>query len=88
MPKIASAKKRLRQDKKRTAVNRNRLSRLRTYVRKVEAAIASGDKAAALEAFGEVEPVLIRSAQKGIVHRNTAQRKVSRLAHRVRAMAG
>lgn len=88
MPNIASAKKRLRQTRKRTAVNRSRLSRVRTFVRKVEAAIASGDKEAAVKALGEAEPVLIRGAQKGVLHRNAAQRKVSRLAHRVNAMGG
>lgn len=88
MPNIASAKKRLRQTRKRTAVNRSRISRVRTYVRKVETAIDSGDKEAAVKAFSEAEPVLIRGAQKGVLHRNTAQRKVSRLAHRIRAMNG
>lgn len=87
MPNIASAKKRLRQTKKRTAVNRNRLSRIRTFVRKVETAIAGGDQEAARKALSEAEPQLIRGAQKGVLHRNTAQRKVSRLAHRIAAMS-
>jgi len=86
MPNIASAKKRLRQNKKRTAVNRNRISRTRTFVRKVEAAIASGDREAAVAALSEAEPYLIRGAQKGVIHRNAAQRKVSRLALRINEM--
>jgi small subunit ribosomal protein S20 len=87
MPNTASAKKQLRQTLRRTAVNRSRLSRVRTFVRKVEEAIASGDKAAARQALAEVEPVLARGAQKGVLHDNTARRKVSRLAHRINAMA-
>jgi len=87
MPNIASAKKQLRQTRRRTAVNRNRLSRVRTFVRKVEEAIASGDKSAARMAFSEVEPILVRGAQKGVLHASAARRKVSRLAHRVNAMA-
>lgn len=86
MPNIASAKKRLRQTKKRTAVNRSRISRVRTFVRKVETAISIGDKEAAVKALSEAEPELIRGAQKGVMHRNAAQRKVSRLAHRINAM--
>ena len=88
MPNIVSAKKRLRQALRRTALHRSRMSRTRTFVRKIEEAIASGNKAAALQALAAAEPVLIRSAQKGIVPTNTARRKVSRLAHRVNAMAG
>lgn len=87
MPNTASAKKQLRQTRRRTGVNRSRLSRVRTFVRKVEEAIASGDKAAARKALSEVEPVLIRGAQKGVLADNAARRKVSRLAHRVNAMA-
>ena len=87
MPNTASAKKRLRQTRRRTVVNRSRLSRVRTFVRRVEEAIASGDKAAAKEALSAAEPVLIRGAQKGVVKANTARRKVSRLALRVNAMA-
>jgi small subunit ribosomal protein S20 len=86
MPNIVSAKKRLRQALRRTAQNRSRTSRTRTFVRKLEEAIASGDKEAALKALAEAEPILVRSAQKGVLHANTARRKVSRLAHRVNAM--
>ena len=66
---------------------RARRSRARSYARKVEEAIASGDKTAAAAALKEAEPVLARTAQKGLVHRKTASRKVSRLAKRVSAMA-
>lgn len=88
MPTIQSAKKRLRQTPRRTEVNRTRRSRLRTFVRKVEEAIEAGDKTAAQAALAVAEPVLIASAQKGVVHRNTAQRRVSRLAKRINAMEG
>jgi small subunit ribosomal protein S20 len=80
MANTSSAKKATRKIARRTAVNRSNRSRMRTYVRKVEEAIKAGDKAAATEAFKAAEPMLVRSAQKGIVHANTASRKVSRLA--------
>lgn len=86
MPNIASAKKRLRQTTRRTAANRVRRSRVRTFVRKVEEAIESGNIEAAVQALHTAEPELIRGAQNGILHRNTAQRKVARLAKRVNAM--
>jgi small subunit ribosomal protein S20 len=82
MPNIDSAKKRARQSIKRTAVNHARKSRLRSYTRKVEEALAAGDKDAALQALKMAEPELMRGASKGVIHRNTAQRKVSRLAKR------
>jgi len=88
MPQIKSAKKRLRQTERRSAVNRNRRSRVRTYVRKVEEAIASGDKSAAVEALRSAEPELMRGVNRGVVKRNTASRKISRLARRVNTMAG
>jgi len=83
MANTKSAKKATRQIARRTIVNRSRRTRVRSVVRKVEEAIAAGDRAAAVAAMAEAEPVIIRAAQKGIVHRNTAQRKVSRLAHRI-----
>ncbi len=86
MPNIASAKKRLRQTERRTKVNRSRRSRMRGYVRNVEEAIAGGDKSVAQAALQVAEPELARGAQKGIIHRNTAQRKVSQLTRRVNAM--
>jgi small subunit ribosomal protein S20 len=80
MANTKSAKKATRKIEARTAVNRMRRSRMRTFVKKVEAAIATGDKAAATEAFKAAEPELAKAAQNGIVHANTASRKVSRLA--------
>ena len=81
MANTVSAKKMTRKIAKRTAANRSRRSRMRTFVRKVEEAIASGDKTAALAALKAAEPEIMRAAQKGVIHRNTANRKVSRLAH-------
>lgn len=81
-----SAKKRIRQIRRRSQVNRSRLSRMRTYVKKVEAAIESGNAAAARDALKAVEPQLMRSAQKGIIHKNTASRKLSRLSARIKSM--
>lgn len=83
MANTKSAKKAARQIARRTVINKARRSRVRTAVRKVEEAISSGDRAAALAAMAEAEPAIIRGAQKGIVHRNAARRKVSRLAHRI-----
>lgn len=82
-----SAKKRIRQIKRRTAINRARISRIRTYLRKVEAAIATGDKGQAVAAFRAAQPELMRGANKGVVHRNTVARKLSRLSARIKAMS-
>ena len=84
MANTKSAKRMTRKIARRTEVNKTARSRLRTYVRKVEEAIASGDRTQALAAMQEAEPVIMRAAQKGIVHRNAASRKVSRLVHGVR----
>lgn len=81
-----SAKKRIRQTERRTEVNRARVSRIRTYVKKVELAIAGGDSAAAQAALQEAQPELMKGAQAGILHKNTASRKVSRLVARVKEM--
>ncbi len=86
MANTKSAKKAARQIARRTVVNRARRSRMRNALRKVEEAISTGDRTAALAAMAEAEPAIIRGAQKGVVHRNTAQRKVSRLAHRIAAL--
>ena len=86
MANTKSAKKAARQTVRRTAVNKARRSRLRGSVRKVEEAIASGNKEAAAAALKEAEPIIARTAQQGVVHRKTASRKVSRLAKRVGAM--
>lgn len=87
MPNTSSAKKRLRQTIKRTAINRARMSRVRTFIRKVEAAIASGDQQAAREALRLAQPEIMRGATKGVIHKNTASRKISRLAQRIKSMA-
>jgi small subunit ribosomal protein S20 len=86
MANTRSAKKAARQAVRRTEANKARRSRMRSSMRKVEEAIVSGDKNAARAAFKEAEPVMVRTAQKGMVHRRTVSRKVSRLAKRVRAM--
>jgi small subunit ribosomal protein S20 len=87
MANTKSAKKMTRKIAKRTEVNKARRSRMRTYLRKVEEAIASGNQAAANEALRAAEPEIMRAAQTGIVHKNMASRRVSRLAARVKAMA-
>ncbi len=87
MANTKSAKKAARQAERRTAINKARRSRVRTYVRKVEEAIASGDKSAADEALRAAQPEIMRGAQKGILHKNTASRKISRLSARIRSMA-
>ena len=87
MANTSSAKKATRKIARRTAINKNRRSRMRTFVRQVEEALAAGDKAAAETAFKAAEPELMRAATKGLLHRNTASRKVSRLAHRVNTLS-
>ena len=86
MANTKSAKKATRIAVRRTAINKNRLSRIRTYVRKVEEAIASGNQTAAQEALKAAQPELMRGAQKGVLHKNTVSRKVSRLSARVKAL--
>lgn len=86
MANIKSAKKRARQTVRRTQVNHMRLSRIRSSVRKVETAIAAGDKAAARAAFEAAQPELHRGVTKGVMHRNTAARKLSRLSARINAL--
>jgi small subunit ribosomal protein S20 len=81
-----SAKKRIRQTERRTEVNRARVSRIRTFVKKVELAIASGDAEAAKVALHEAEPQMMKGVQGGVLHKNTASRKVSRLSARVKEM--
>ncbi len=82
----ASAKKRIRQVRKRTMVNRMRVQRIRTYLRKVETAISSGNRDAASSAFREAQPVLQSGVNKGVVHRNRVARKLSRLSARIKAL--
>jgi len=81
-----SAEKRARQTETRTAVNSSRRSRVGTYVKKVETAIAGGDKGAAQSALQEAQPELHRAVTKGVMHRNTVARKLSRLAARINAL--
>ena len=83
MPNIASAKKRVRRTRKRTAVNHSRKARVRGFVRKVEEALAQGDKKAAEMALKAAEPEIMRGVSKGAMHKNTGARKVSRLTRRV-----
>jgi small subunit ribosomal protein S20 len=87
MANTSSAKKAVRKLARRTAVNRMRRSAMRTQLRKVEEAIASGDAAAARAVLAITESVVMRSAQKGVIHANTASRKVSRLSARVKALS-
>jgi small subunit ribosomal protein S20 len=87
MANTASAKKAARKFDRRTEINTVRRSRVRSYVRKVEEAIASGDKEAAQAALVAAQPELMRAATKGILHENTASRKVSRLNRRVKALS-
>ena len=87
MANTKSAKKAVRKIQRRTDLNKSRRSRMRTFVRKVEDAIATGDKEAASSALKAAQPEIMKSAQHGIIHKNTASRKVSRLNSRVRAMS-
>jgi small subunit ribosomal protein S20 len=87
MANTSSAKKAVRKIESRTAINRSRRSQMRTYVRKVEEALSAGDAAAAAAALETAEPILMRAAQKGIVHKNSAARKISRLTTRVKSLA-
>ncbi|WP_134681672.1 30S ribosomal protein S20 [Paracoccus ravus] len=87
MANTPQSKKRARQIERVTEVNKARRSRIRTFLRKVEEAIASGDAAAAKAALQAAQPELMRGVTKGVVHKNTAARKVSRLAARVKALA-
>jgi len=86
MANTPQARKRVRQIARRTAINKARKSRVRTFIRKVEEAIASGDGAKAAAALQAAQPEIMRGANKGILHKNTASRKVSRLHHRVKAL--
>ncbi len=86
MANIRSAKKRIRQTARKTVVNRNRIGRVRTFVKKVETAIATGDKDAANAALKAAQPEIMRGVTKGVLHRKTASRKVSRLNARIKAL--
>lgn len=86
MANTKSAKKMVRKIATRTEVNKSRKSRIRTFTRKVEEAVSSGDKKAATAALKAAEPEIMRGVTRGVTHKNTASRKVSRLAKRVKAM--
>ncbi len=88
MPNIASSKKRVRTIAKRTAVNHARKTRIRTFTRAVEEALAKGDKAAATAALKAAEPEIMRGVSKGVIHKNTGSRKVSRLSKRLSKLKG
>ncbi len=86
MANTPQSRKRVRRNTSRAAVNTNRLSRIRTFVKKVEAAIDGGDKNAAAEALKAAQPELARGVARGVLHKNTASRKMSRLSKRVSAL--
>jgi small subunit ribosomal protein S20 len=86
MANTPQAKKRIRRNARRTEINRSRVSRIRTFVKQVEAAIDAGDKDQALAAIRKVQPELARGVAKGVVHKNTAARKFSRLTRRIAAL--
>jgi small subunit ribosomal protein S20 len=88
MPSHKSAEKRVRVTAKRTAVNKARRSQIRSAIRSVEEALAAGDKKAATEALKAAEPQIMRGVSKGVVHKNTGSRKVSRLSARLKALKG
>jgi small subunit ribosomal protein S20 len=88
MPNIASAKKRVRRNAKRTVINHSRKSRIRSLTRKVEEAITAGDRTVAVTALKAAEPEIMRGVTKGVIHKNTGSRKVSRLTHRVAKLQG
>lgn len=87
MANTPSSKKRVRQIARRTTVNQARRSRIRTFIRKVEEAIAAGDKQAAESALRAAQPEIMRGAGKGVLHRNTASRKISRLHQRINSLS-
>lgn len=86
MANSPQAKKRARQNERRFEINKARRSRIRTHLRKVEEAIAAGDQAVAADALKAAQPELMRGVTKGVYHKNTASRKISRLASRVKSM--
>ncbi len=87
MANTPQSKKRARQTERRTAVNKARRSRIRTFLRKVEEAIASGNADAAVTALRDAQPELARGVTKGVLHKNTVARKMSRLSSRIKAMS-
>jgi small subunit ribosomal protein S20 len=86
MANTPQARKRIRRNERRTAINTNRLSRIRTFIKKVEAAIEGGDKDAAATALKAAQPEMARGVARGVLHKNTVSRKLSRLTKRVAAL--
>ena len=86
MANTPQARKRIRRNERRAEINGNRIGRIRTFVKKVEAALEGGDKAAATEALQAAQPELARGVARGVLHKNTASRKLSRLTKRVAAL--
>ena len=86
MANTPQAKKRIRRNDKRAEINCNRIGRIRTFVKKVESAIEGGDKTVAAEALQAAQPELARGVARGVLHKNTASRKISRLSKRVAAL--
>ncbi|MET0588272.1 MAG: 30S ribosomal protein S20 [Novosphingobium sp.] len=86
MANTPQARKRIRRNERRAEINGNRLGRIRTFVKKVESALAGGDKTAASEALKAAQPELARGVARGVLHKNTAARKLSRLTKRVAAL--
>ncbi|GJL99738.1 MAG: 30S ribosomal protein S20 [Rhodomicrobiaceae bacterium] len=87
MANTKSAKKAIRKIARKTAINKNRRSRMRTFIRQVEEAISAGDQTVAQQALVAAQPEIMRSAQKGILHKNSASRKISRLSARIKALS-
>ena len=88
MANTASARKRIRQTRRRTLRNQTAKSRMRTFIKKVEAAVAGGDKSVAAETLRLAQPEMQRAAGKGVIHKNTVARKLSRLSRRIKALSG
>ena len=87
MANTKSAKKAIRKIARKTAINKNRRSRMRTFIRKVEEAISAGDQSVAQQALVAAQPEIMRSVQKGILHKNSASRKIFRLSARIKALS-
>ena len=87
MANTPQAEKRIRRNDRRAAINKARVSRIRTLVKKVESSLAAGDAAAAAEALKAAQPEMMRGVAKGVLHKNTVSRKISRLAARVKGLA-
>ena len=86
MANTPQAKKRIRRNSNRAEINHSRVSRIRTFIKQVESALASGKKAEAAEALKKMQPEMARSVARGVIHKNTASRKISRLSKRVASL--